>query len=213
MCEFPLTRRVLVLGAHPDDGELGCGATMARLAQAGATVHYAMFSPCEESLPADAPKDILRREATEAAKALGILPDNLLFFGYKVRKFPYVRQEILEDLVLLRQRLRPDLVFVPSNNDLHQDHAVIAAEGWRAFKATSILGYEITWNNLSFPTQFFSKVTTEQLECKIRALRSYRSQRFRSYAKDSFIRSLAEVRGTQIGNGLAEAFEVIRWIA
>jgi hypothetical protein len=55
-------------------------------------------------------------------------------------------------------------------------------------------------------------VSPDQLERKIGALTQYRSQQFRSYAKDEFIRSLARVRGTQVGQELAESFEVIRWM-
>jgi N-acetylglucosamine malate deacetylase 1 len=70
----------------------------------------------------------------------------------------------------------------------------------------------VPWNNLTFTAHLFSVVEPEHLDRKIRALREYRSQQFRSYAKDEFIRSLASVRGTQIARHLAEAFEVIRWI-
>jgi LmbE family N-acetylglucosaminyl deacetylase len=205
--------RVLVLGAHPDDGEFGCGATMAKLAAAGVDVHYAMFSPCVESLPEGLPRDVLAGEAREASLALGMKPENLVFFDFPVRKFPQFRQEILEEMVRMRKELRPDLVMLPSTHDLHQDHATIAAEGWRAFKSVSLVGYEVAWNNLSFTAHLFSVLKPEYVEQKIEALRAYRSQEFRSYSKASFIRSLAEVRGTQVGQPLAEAFEMIRWIA
>ena len=82
----------------------------------------------------------------------------------------------------------------------------------RAFKSVSIVGYEVAWNNLSFTTHLFSLIEERHLEKKIAALRAYESQHFRSYSKDSFIRSLAEVRGTQVGRPMAEAFEMIRWI-
>jgi LmbE family N-acetylglucosaminyl deacetylase len=195
---LPLTRleRVIVLGAHTDDGEFGCGATMCRLIDAGVEVYYGMFSICEQSVPPGLPRDILMTEAIEASRALG-LDENRL---------------ILEEMVKMRNEIRPDLVILPSTQDLHQDHATIASEGWRAFKETSMLGYEVSWNNLSFPTHAFSRVTSDHLERKIRAVQAYASQQFRSYAKESFIRSLAEVRGTQIGEPLAEAFEVTRWV-
>jgi LmbE family N-acetylglucosaminyl deacetylase len=205
-------RRALVLGAHPDDGEFGCGATMAKLVESGVEVHYAMFSLCQESVPDGFPKDVLRGEALNSSRILGLDSSRLIYFEFPVRKFPQFRQEILEEMVRMRKELQPDLVLLPSNHDLHQDHATIAREGWRAFKAVSILGYEVPWNNLTFTAHLFSLVETDHLDRKIRALREYRSQEFRSYAKDEFIRSLAGVRGTQIGKELAEAFEVIRWI-
>jgi len=204
--------RVLVLGPHTDDGEFGCGATMAKLVEAGVNVYYAMFSWCEESVPDGFPRDVLKAEALESSKVLGLRPENLLFFDFPVREFPRHRQEILEEMVRMRKDLQPDLVIAPSHDDLHQDHATIAAESWRAFKSASLVGYEVAWNNLSFTTHVFSLVTEAQVNKKVEAIRQYRSQLFRSYSKESFIRSLAEVRGTQIDRPLAEAFEVKRWI-
>ena len=101
---------------------------------------------------------------------------------------------------------------MPSLNDLHQDHTTIAQEGLRAFKKTSILGYELPWNNLNFSTQCFVKITELNLDRKLKALSCYESQKFRDYASEEYIRSLARTRGTQIGKKYAEVFEVIRWI-
>lgn len=212
MAELNTYKRILLLGAHPDDGEFGCGATVAKLVESGCEVYYAMFSLCEESIPTGFSKDVLKTEAVKSAEVLGIPKDNLIFFNFPVRRLPQYRQEILEEMVTMRKNIEPDLVILPSNQDLHQDHSTIANEGWRAFKSSSILGSESIWNNLSFTTHLFSVITPAHLEKKIQSLKQYESQYFRSYSKESFIRSLAEVRGTQINRELAEAFEVIRWI-
>ena len=101
---------------------------------------------------------------------------------------------------------------MPCLQDLHQDHSTIAMEGLRAFKKTSILGYEIPWNNINFHTQCFIKFKENHLLKKLKALDCYDSQKQKSYASEEFIRSLAITRGTQIGEKFAEVFEVIRWI-
>lgn len=212
MRELSNRHRVMVLGPHTDDGEFGSGATIAEYVENGVDLFYVMFSICEDSVPDGLPKDILKKEAIASSKILGIKEENLIFFDFPVRKFPHYRQEILEEMVRLRKEVKPDLVLLSSNSDLHQDLRTIANEGWRPFKETSILGYEVSWNNLSFTTHLFSLITEEHLQKKIAALKAYTSQHFRSYTKDSFIRSLAEVRGTQVNQPLAEAFEVIRWI-
>ncbi len=212
MVELNTCKKVLLLGAHPDDGEFGCGATITKLVERECEVFYAMFSLCEESIPDGFSKDVLQKEAIKSTEILGIPQANLLFFNFPVRRFAQYRQEILEEMIVMRRDIKPDLVILPSNQDLHQDHATIATEGWRAFKSSSILGYESIWNNLAFTTHLFSVIEPEHLEKKIKAIKSFESQYFRSYSKDSFIRSLAEVRGTQINRELAEAFEVIRWI-
>lgn len=200
---------VLVLGAHPDDGEFGCGGTIARFCEEGKKVYYAVFSLCEKSVPPEFPRDILKSEFQVSTKVLGIPEENLFIHNYEVRMFPTVRQEILEDLVTIRGKIKPDLVLLPSTSDLHQDHQTLSEEGVRAFKGTSILGYEMAWNNRVFNSEAFIRLDERHVNKKIEAIRSYQSQTFRSYSKDSFIRSLAEVRGTQISMDFAESFEVI----
>ena len=118
----------------------------------------------------------------------------------------------MKDLVKLNMGIKPDLVFMPCLEDLHQDHATIAKEGLRAFKKTSILGYEIPWNNMNFATQCFITFAKKHFHKKVSALYCYESQKDRSYASEDFIHSLARTRGTQIGEMYAEVFEVIRWI-
>ena len=119
-------KRILVLAPHTDDGEFGCGATISKFIAEGKEVFYAAFSLAEESVPPPFPKNILEIEVKAATKKLGIDPENLILFKYRVRRFAQFRQEILEDLVKLNGELKPDLVFMPSLNDLHQDHTTIA---------------------------------------------------------------------------------------
>jgi len=204
--------KILILAPHTDDGEFGCGGTIAKFVETGTEIFYAAFSLAEESVPPQFPKNILETEVKAATKDLGIKPDHLLLFKYQVRHFATHRQSILEDLVKLNLDIKPDLVFMPSLHDLHQDHSTISMEGLRAFKKTSILSYEMPWNNLNFSTQSFIKLSEKHIEKKIKALGCYKSQSLKDYASEQFIRSLAITRGTQIGVKYAEAFEVLRWI-
>jgi len=205
-------KNVLVLAPHTDDGEFGCGGTISKLIEQGANVYYVAFSSCEESIPDGLPKDTLAQEVVAATKLLKIPRDNLIIYEFKVRKFPQYRQEILEEMVKMNRDLAPDLVLLPSKNDTHQDHNVVSAEGFRAFKKTRILGYEVPWNNLTFVTNCFVDLKEQNLKDKITALECYQSQKHRDYASETFVRSLATVRGTQVGRQYAEAFEMIRWI-
>ncbi len=203
---------VLVLAPHTDDGEFGCGGTLARLIEEGATVHYIAFSICQASVPANFPPDILATEVQEATQRLGIRSENLTVYRYPVRHLPEHRQEILERLVRVRADLNPDLVFVPSSDDIHQDHEVINQEGIRAFKHTTILGYEFPWNNLRSNTTAFVALEEHHLARKMEAVRAYKSQAHRTYTQEEFYVGLARVRGRQANCQYAEAFEVIRWI-
>jgi len=203
---------VLVLAPHTDDGELGCGATMAKMIADGKELFYVAFSACEESVPNGFPKNILVQEVKKATLRLGLNPERLIIKNFPVRHFPEYRQAILEDLVSLSREIKPDLLFTPSSFDVHQDHRTIYEETIRAFKNSSILGYEFMWNNYSFGSTLFSVVQEEHILAKIEALSEYKSQAGRFYAMDKFVKGLANYRGLQIKEEYAEAFEVIRWI-
>jgi LmbE family N-acetylglucosaminyl deacetylase len=203
---------VFVLSPHTDDGELGAGGLIARLVEAGSNLYYFAFSTAEQSVPEGFPKDILKTEVMEATRRLGIPPENVFIYNYEVRKLNYVRQEILETLIEHRRKLMPSLVLMPSLNDVHQDHSTVAQEGMRAFRNTTVLGYELIWNNLTFDTTTFVKLKKEHVDAKVNALRAYKSQGSRNYMSEDFIFSLAKTRGVQIGTDYAEAYEVVRWL-
>jgi len=205
-------KNVLVLAPHTDDGELGAGGTISKLIEMGANVYYFAFSTVENSVPDGFPKDILKQEVRRATQKLGIKEKNLIIYCYEVRKLNYVRQEILENLIVYKKKIKPDLVLMPSLHDIHQDHTTIAKEGLRAFKQTTILGYELIWNNLSFDTTSFVKLEKRHIKAKFKALKEYKSQGMRDYMSKDFIFSLAKTRGVQIGCKYAEAFEVVRWV-
>jgi len=207
-----MKKKILVLAPHTDDGELGCGGSIVKFIAGGAEVHYAAFSICTRSLPPYLAPDTLEKEVKVATKILGIKPDNLILYDFDVRRFKEFRQDILEELVRIKSRIEPDLVFLPTLHDIHQDHQVIADEGLRAFKNTSILAYELPWNNLTFNTAGFVRLENSHIEKKIEALNAYESQKHRTYLNANFIRSLATTRGVQINTNLAEAFEVVRWV-
>ncbi|MDN5130870.1 PIG-L deacetylase family protein [Aliarcobacter butzleri] len=205
-------KNVYILAPHTDDGELGAGGTISKLIELGANVYYFAFSTAEQSVPDGFPKDILKTEVLDATSKLGIKKENVIIYNYEVRKLNYARQEILEDLIKHRKNLKPDLVFMPSLNDIHQDHSTIAQEGLRAFKNTTILGYELIWNNLTFDTTSFIKLEKRHIQAKSDALKEYKSQGERDYMSEEFIFSLARTRGVQIGTHYAESFEVIRLV-
>jgi N-acetylglucosamine malate deacetylase 1 len=204
-----LASRALVLGAHADD-EFGCAGTIARMIESGAEVHYACFSSCEESVPEGWPPDVLRREVRDAIKVLGIAEENFHLFDFRVRHFPTHRQELLEELVKLRKEIDPQLVFLPAMSDMHQDHGVVAREGLRAFKHATVLGYELPMNTISFQHVCFIRLEERHMQVKMDHAATYKSQASRSYLQPEFIRALAMVRGVQINQPAAEAFEVIR---
>ena len=205
-------KRVLVLAPHTDDAELGCGGTIARLLREGTEVYVAAFSTAEDSLPDGASPYTLRDEFLLAMKTLGIPESHTIVYGYPVRRLKFQRQEVLEDLVKLRREIHPNMVFIPSGSDLHQDHQCLNMEGLRCFKDMTIWGYELPWNTISFPAQAFVTLNKSDLEAKWTALQEYHSQieLHRPYFTWEFVESLARVRGVQVKAEYAEAFEVMR---
>jgi LmbE family N-acetylglucosaminyl deacetylase len=206
-------KRALVLAPHTDDGEFGCGGTMARLVENGSQVRYVAFSIATKSLPPGFAPDTLAREVREAIAELGLSETSLTVHDLEVRTFPERRQDILELLISLWEEWQPDVVFQPSLHDIHQDHQVIATEGLRAFKRTTILGYEIPWNNFDFAYQWYSALEERHVDRKVAALAKYASQQHRRYADPDYIRNLARMHGVNVNLDYAEVFQVYRVVA
>ena len=204
--------RVLVLAPHTDDGELGLGATISKMLRNGDDVFYVAFSTCKESVPKGLDEDTLKKELLQSMNHFGVKSNNVFILDYKVRHFSDERQKILDDMIKLNREIKPDLVFIPSLNDIHQDHITIAKEGIRAFKKSSVLGYELPWNNLTFNNQTFSIVEKEDMDKKFECLSQYVSQKNRDYFQKEFIYGNCITHGIQVGVKYAEVFENYRWI-
>lgn len=199
---------VLALGAHPDDIELGCGGSLARLRGTGSQIHAALFSSCSDETPDD-PR-VRTREFEEAAKEIGV--ESQVVFDFPNRRLPEHRQEIMESMEKLQASLRPDLVFIPFLDDPHQDHETVGRAAIRAFRRReTILQYEILrYGSHSFTPSLFIDITGT-LDVKVAALLHYRSQLGRrAYFDEESFRSLARVRGSQSGYDYAEGFVVYK---
>jgi LmbE family N-acetylglucosaminyl deacetylase len=199
--------RILVLSPHADDGILGCGGSIAKFIREGKEVSCMIFS---DGRPVINPSVILP-EIRSSYQTLGIY-SNILVEEFDTRTFDKDRQAILDRMIYVEKEIRPDCVFLPSTQDLHQDHVTICREALRAFKFSSLLGFEEPWNNLKFETRCFIQLLEEDIIKKACALRNCTSQQNRYYFSKEFSRSLACVRGTQISTQYAETFEVLRWI-
>jgi len=195
--------KILVIAPHCDDGEIGCGGTIQILLERGHEVHYLALSK---------PAPAIEEETLTATRILGIPQENIRILNYHRRSMPAERQAILDELIKIKTKEKPDVIFTPARTDTHQDHATVSQESVRAFRDKTILGYEEPWNNPTFPTQYFVPLTQKHIDTKIKALQAYRSQKHRHYLTPQAIKSLAKVRGTQIERDYAEAFEAIKII-
>lgn len=207
--------RILVLSPHTDDAELGCGGSISKFVEEQHELLWIVFSTAEESLPIDMPKDTLKIEFEKVIENLGLKEENFKIFNFRVRHLHENRQDVLEELIKIRDNFQPNMVLIPSLTDYHQDHQVVANEAIRAFKTNaSIIGYELPWNHVTFETNLFIKLDKRHIEKKYEILQNYRSQfkKDRNYFSQEYIFGLSKVRGTQCNADYAEAFEVIRWM-
>ena len=201
---------ILVLSPHTDDCELGCGGSLTKWMREGHNIISIVFSLCEKSIPRQFKKDITKEEFITNAR---FYSNHYKIFNYPVREFPKYRQEILEDMIKLRE-YKPDLILCPSLNDIHQDHKTIAEEARRAFRC-SILSYELFYTSLNFNPQHYIILSEEDLEDKTRMCQEYKSQIFKGkgYTEKEFIYGWAKTRGGQVDKDYAEAFECIRYVS
>ena len=143
--------KILLLSPHTDDIEIGAGGTLIKLLQEkDSNFYWVVFSICENAVPQGLSPDTLRSEFTNVASYLGIT--SYYIHNYPNMNFPAYALRILEELNRVKNEFHPDLVIAPSLNDFHQDHRTVAEQAVRVFKKdTSIIGYELPWNNLVFP--------------------------------------------------------------
>lgn len=213
MEDVDLMEKYLFIGAHPDDIEFGAGATLAKSVMKNIDCHALIFSNCSEALDSSNPdKNTLVVESQNALEKLGLPRGQMRFLDFPVRNFPASRQDILQVLFNLSREHSFDRVFVPCSYDIHQDHQVVAIESLRAFKFSTILGYELPWNNFESELRFFSELNNYQVQIKKEAISQFNSQKDRFYSGLDKVETILKFRGLQANMQFAEAFEVLRWI-
>ncbi len=199
-------KTVLAIGAHPDDIEFGCGATILRLREEGATTYGLVLTSGEQGHNETEGK---RVDETGAAARVIALSD------IAVHDFPdtLLHEHKAEIRVVIEKALarwRPDIIFTHNGHDVHTDHrTVFEATREAARGAYTILCYENPNTPPGFHPGYFFDVG-HHIEGKIAALACHKTQMGKSYAASSVVRAMAGFRGTQARVPLAEGFEVMR---
>ena len=147
-----------------------------------------------------------------AASYLRLDPQRIILRDYDPRNLFDARSDILQLFYDLNQEFKPALVLAPNSKDIHQSHEIVFAEARRAFKYTTILGYELPWNNIEFSMDVFLTLEQDAIDAKVAAVNAYKTQKNRMFFSNNIIEDLARVRGKQIGKDYAECFELIRMI-
>lgn len=196
--------RVLCLGAHSDDIEIGCGGTILRLIETypNLTVSWVVFG-------ADTPQRAAEAR-TSANLFLNQIGEKKIFIkGFRDSFFPYIGAEIKEYFEQLKNTT-PDLIFTHYRQDLHQDHRLISDLTWNTFRNHLILEYEIPKYDGDLGTpNFFVPLDEGLCRRKIQYLfDSFKTQRAKSWFTEDTFLSMLRLRGVESGSvqKYAEAF-------
>lgn len=198
-------KRVLFLGAHPDDIEIGCGALIHHIVQK-TDILCVTLSDNQKNPDLKYVKD----EHLRSMKVLGVPEEKIIFGPFITRVFPDSRQEILEYFLKLRQEFQPDLIFTHSMQDVHQDHNTMTDEALRAFRGITVLGYDVVRSSYGFFPHFLVEVTEEDANKKIEALSQYDTYQDRYYFNKELTRSIMVRHGALAEVSFAEGFDILR---
>ena len=195
---------ILCLGAHSDDIEIGCGATLLKLIEKYDNIHikWIVFS-------ARGQRAI---EAQKSAKLFlkGVESKDIEVKSFKDGFFFYDGKEIKLYFEELKTNIKPDIIFTHYRHDLHQDHRLICELTWNTFRNHLVLEYEIPKfdGDLGSPN-FFFHVTREECDRKVQYLMSaFESQKSKHWFSEELFQALLRIRGMESSSpsDFAEAF-------
>jgi LmbE family N-acetylglucosaminyl deacetylase len=196
--------RLLTLGAHADDIEIGCGGTILRLVaeHPGLSVDWVVLSGEGER----------GGEAADSAAAFlqGAGESRIEVERFRDGFFPYDGAGVKRFFERLKSRVSPDLILAPRLEDRHQDHRLVAELAWNTFRDHVILEYEIPKyeGDLGQPS-LYVPLAPQQAERKLELLsKHFPSQTDRSWFSDDSFLAILRLRGIESNapSGLAEAF-------
>jgi len=196
--------RMLCLGAHCDDIDIGCGGTLLQVLSPARRwdVTWVAFSAPPHR--AGELRKSARRFLRNAAQS------QVVTHEFRDSFFPAQYSDIKEAFVSLRRLVDPDVIFTHYRHDLHQDHRIVSELTWNAFRRHLILEYEIPkYDGGLSPTNVFVRLDKRHVEAKIRTLMScYRSQLDKSWFTAETFRGIMRLRGIESGGegGWAEGF-------
>ena len=196
---------MLFLGAHPDDIELGCGALIHHIARMSDVLCVTLSDNQKNALL----KNVIE-EHYKAMAALGVTKDKVVLGQFTTRIFQDARQDILEYFLKLRNDFKPDIIFVHSKQDVHQDHNTMTDESLRAFRGITLLGFDVVRSSYGFFPNFLVEVSEEDVNAKIEALSQYETYRDKYYFNSELTRSIMVRHGALAEVPYAEGFDILR---
>lgn len=196
--------RILCLGAHSDDIEIGCGGTLLQLAASGREldIQWTVFSG-----------NTTRREEARKSAAFwleGIPRSNITLHGFRDGFFPDEWRDIKESFEQLKASFDPDLIFTHCDGDRHQDHRIINELTWNTFRNHTVLEYEIPKydGDLRTPDVYTPLAAEYAAEKSAALMRYFNSQGSRHWFCEELFLGLMRLRGSECCSpaGYAEGF-------
>lgn len=198
--------KVVAIGAHPDDIELGAGGACVLHRKRGDDVTFLIVTRGGEI----ADRDRREVEAEEAAMMLGV--DDVRFLGFTDTRVPY-SAELVQAIEDHLDEIQPDRVYIHSKEDSHQDHRKTALASIAATRRyDQVLAFESPSTRPSFAPQYYIQFSKDILQRKVESIRTHRSQSEKKYLEAEAMEGLARFRGRQANARYAESFQVIRTV-
>jgi LmbE family N-acetylglucosaminyl deacetylase len=194
---------VLCLGAHSDDIEIGCGATILRLTRGdrATSVRWIVLS---------ADEDLRRDEAVTSATLFleRATEKQIVVQRFRTSFFPAALEPVKEYFEQVKSDFAPDVIFTPNRNDLHQDHRTVSELTWQTFRGPLILEYEIPkWDGDLGAPNCYVPAPDDLVEAKIRLIcETFVTQRTKHWLTPDTFRGLMRLRGVESSAPFAEAF-------
>lgn len=204
--------RVLYVGTHPDDVDLGCGGSIIKDNTQSPTVqqYVATFSNCGTDSGLNFTAEELMVDMKNSMEIMGIPWKNVTMFDFPNTRLPEYAYDIRGALERLRDMYQPNVVYFPSEHDLHQDHVTVAYACMRAFRGKEELRcYEGGSPTNGFNPNLYVDIS-KQMDKKVEALMCYSTQLPRRNYHEMYWRAKALLHGQAVGLQYAEAFEILR---
>jgi N-acetylglucosamine malate deacetylase 1 len=198
-------KKVCVIGAHPDDIELGCGAFIANVHDKTEILCVTLSDNQKNPSLSN-----LVEEHHRSMHVLGVPNDHIKLGSFITRRFPELRQEILEYLYQLNHEYQPDIVITHTRSDIHQDHQQTTEEVLRAFRGITVLGFDALRSSYGFFPHFLVEVRPEDVEKKILSLSEYSTYHDKYYFDANVLRATLIRHGALAERPYAEGFDILR---
>ena len=209
--ELPRGRplKVLCLGAHCDDIDIGCGATLLKVLARPGSVHVTWVAFASD------PKRARELRASAKRFLKGAARSNVITHEFRDSYFPAQYEQIKEAFEPLKRLPSPDIVFTHKHDDLHQDHRLVSELTWNAFRNHLVLEYEVPKydGDLSTPNAYVC-VDRALVDRKIKILMAcYRTQTKKPWFTPETFEAIMRLRGVEAGaiTGWAEGFRAAKF--